>query len=57
MTWPSFAFCSVRPPTDAARQEVKAGSPDRGLVRIVTHREILSEGIDLAIARTAAAVK
>ena len=39
------------------REGVKAGSPDRGLVRMVTHREILGEDIDLALTRTAAAVK
>lgn len=39
------------------REGVKAGSPDRGLVRMVTHRQVSSEDIDLALARTAAAVK
>ncbi len=39
------------------REGVKAGSPDRGLVRMVTHREILSEDIDLALDRAAAAVR
>ena len=39
------------------REGVKAASPDKGLVRMVTHRQVLSEDVDLALDRTAAAVK
>ena len=39
------------------REGVKAGSPGKGLIRMVTHRHISGEGVDEALARVAAAVK